>query len=68
MDRHDEGVVIPLERLQAAREARDRIHGEREAAQGSSGEFALAAELEVTDQGVGARETWQRYIGRHGGV
>ncbi|MDQ3719355.1 MAG: hypothetical protein M3350_00980 [Actinomycetota bacterium] len=65
MDRHNKSAVVPAERLQAAREERDRIRGEHEAARGSSGELAVAVELEHP---VGAPEAWQRYVGRHYGV
>jgi len=68
MDRHNEGAVVPFERLQAAREKRDRIRGEHEAARGSSGELAVAVELEAAEQQVGARDAWQRHVGRHDGV
>ncbi|MDQ3647208.1 MAG: hypothetical protein M3433_01225 [Actinomycetota bacterium] len=68
MDKHDEGAVVPFERLQAAMQERDRIRDEHEAARGSSGELAAAVELEAAEQQVGAREAWQRYVGRHDGV
>jgi len=68
MDRHNEGVVVPFERLQAAMAERDRIRAEHEAARDSSGASAAAIAADAAEQQVGAREAWQHYVGRHGGV
>ena len=68
MDRHNEDAVVPAERLQVARDERDRIRVEHEQARGSSDELGAAVELEAAEQQVGAREAWQRYVERHDGV
>lgn len=68
MDRHNEGVVVPFERLQAAMAERDRIRDEHEAARDSSGELAAAIEFAAAEQQVGAREALQPHVGRHGAV
>jgi len=68
MDRHTEGVVVPFERLQAAMAERDRIRAEHEAARHSSDELAAVIAVEAAEPQVGAREAWQHYAGRHGGV
>jgi hypothetical protein len=68
MDRHNEDALVPAERLQVAREERDRIRGEHEQARGSSDELGAAVELQAAEQQVSAREAWQRYVQRHDDV
>ena len=53
-----------VERMDRARDERDRRSEQRDAASGSPGELAAAAELEAAEDQFAAREAWVKWVER----
>jgi hypothetical protein len=64
MDDQDQGREVAVERLQSARQQRDRQIREYDAARGSPGELAAYTQLHAAVDQFAAREAWLAWLDR----
>jgi uncharacterized protein YqfB (UPF0267 family) len=64
MDTRSESHSVAAERLNVAREERDRRAGEYDSASGSPDELPAFTELRAAEEQFAAREAWLKWIDR----
>ena len=64
MNDQDQGREVAVERLQSARQRRDRQVSQYDAARGSASELAAYTQLQAAVEHFAAREAWLAWLDR----